>query len=78
VTNLRRAHQNLFLPALISFIVFAVVVLNLFNDAQLAKYAVAGYFFALVFSFFYNIFKAAFECFKEDYEEPFEILKNRD
>ncbi len=63
---------------MISFIVFAVVVLNIFNDARLAKYSVAGYFFLLVFSFFYNIVKAAFECFMDDYEEPLRILKNKD
>ena len=62
----------------LSFIVFAILVLWLVGTDATGKYLVEGYFFAVIFSFIYNIVKAAFECFKVEYEEPFEILKNRD
>lgn len=62
----------------LGFIVVGLLLLFFVENREIGRFVIGSYFALTIFSFFYNIFKAAFECFKVDYEEPFEILKNQD
>ena len=62
----------------LGFIVLGLVLIGCVESREVGAFVIFSYFALTIFAFFYNIFKAAFECFKEDYEEPFEILKNRE
>lgn len=62
----------------LGFIVVGLLLLFFVENREIGRFVIGSYFALTIFSFIYNIFKAAFECFKVDYEEPFEILKNRD
>jgi hypothetical protein len=62
----------------LGFVVVGLLLLCFVDNREIGRFVIGSYFALTIFSFFYNIFKAAFECFKVDYEEPFEILKKKD
>jgi ABC-type sugar transport system permease subunit len=66
------------LISLVLVIVITLIAAGLFDDINTVKNIGAVAFYTACFTLVYNIFKAAFECFMDDYEEPFRILKNKD
>jgi hypothetical protein len=60
----------------LGFVVLGLVLLGCVDDRSIGRFIIFSYFALTIFAFFYNIFKAAFECFLVDYEEPFTRLKD--
>lgn len=83
--NLKRgAPDSIF--AVFAFIIIAVltmlvsmVTVSFFTESKNLVMMVGTIIFWLsLATFVYNIFKAAFECFADDYEESFRILRNKE
>jgi hypothetical protein len=60
----------------LGFVVVGLVLLGCVESREIARFVIVSYFALTLFTFFYNIFKAAFECFKVEYEESFTRLKD--
>lgn len=65
------------LLSLLGFIVVGGLTLGLVDkdNRETASAILEGYFWTTVFTFVYNVVRAAFECFLEEREELIETLK---
>jgi hypothetical protein len=63
---------------ILSFITLAAILLTsvaLFDDKAIIGMIALTSFWTVIFTFVYNVVKAAFECFLEEREQVFEELK---
>lgn len=62
--------------SLISFMAFALTAVWLVGDREVVGELIAIYLALNVFTFIYNVIKAAFECFLDEREQVFDTLRN--
>ena len=61
--------------SLISGIVIVLLSMASTDDKPTVNIIAASYFWLVVFTFFYNVIKAAFECFEEERQDIIDRLK---
>jgi len=61
--------------SLISGIVIVLLSMASTDDKPTVSIIAASYFWLVVFTFFYNVIKAAFECFEEERQDIIDRLK---
>lgn len=63
------------LLSLLGMLVVVLAAMGISAENQTVKTVAIGYMWAVLFTFVYNVIKAAFECFSAERAELFEILK---